>query len=300
VNESASTADHELLAEGLGWAEGPVVLPDGRICFVESYRSQVSVWQRGRGVSSYAYTAGGPNSVVLGAGDRMYVCQNGGTVGPWRAEEMSVPSIQVIEHEGGPARIIATELDGRRFNGPNDLVFGQDGRLYFTDPGTYRPADPDPSYLFLLEPDGTGRLIAELDPPTFPNGIAIEADGSVVWAESYTGMVRRLRLETGAIEDIARLPGDRPVADGMAVGADGRLYVTTVNGGGIDVMWPDGRYDRFIRAGVIPTNCVFAGTDLVMTDAGVLADTADASYGGQLWRIPVGVEGVGTWYGHIG
>ena len=60
------TQDHELLAEGLGWAEGPTVLPDGRICFVESYRSQVSVWERGRGVSRYAYTAGGPNSCVLG------------------------------------------------------------------------------------------------------------------------------------------------------------------------------------------------------------------------------------------
>ena len=58
----------ELLAEGLGWAEGPAPLPDGRICFVESYRSQVSVWERGAGVKRYAYTAGGPNSCVLGEG----------------------------------------------------------------------------------------------------------------------------------------------------------------------------------------------------------------------------------------
>jgi gluconolactonase len=230
----------------------------------------------------------------------MYVCQNGGTVGPWRAEEMSVPSIQRIEREGGKAEIIATELDGKRFNGPNDLVFGQDGRLYFTDPGTYRPADPEPSYLFVLNPDGTGRLLAELDPPTFPNGIAIEADGSVVWAESYTGMVRRLDPATGRITDIARLPGEKPVADGMAVGADGRLYVTTVNGGGIDVLNPDGTYDRFIKAGVIPTNCVFTGRDLIMTDAGVLAASADASYGGQLWRLPIDTEGLGTWTGTIG
>ena len=114
-----------------------------------------------------------------------------------------------------------------------------------------------------MEADGSGRLLAELDPPTFPNGIAVEADGSVVWAESYTGMVRRLRLDTGAIEDIARLPGDKPICDGMAVAADGRLFVTTVNGGGIDVLWPDGRYDQAIKAGVIPTNCVFDGTDSV-------------------------------------
>jgi gluconolactonase len=292
--------DQELLADGLGWAEGPVVLPDGRICFVESFRSQVSVWERGRGVSRYAYTAGAPNSCVLGEGGTMYVCQNGGTVGPWRAAEMSVPSIQRIEREGGRAEVIATELDGKRFNGPNDLVFGPDGRLYFTDPGTYRPGDPEPSYLFVLDGDGRGRLLAELDPPTFPNGIAIEADGSVVWAESYTGMVRRLRLDTAAIEDIAVLPGEKPIADGMAVGADGSLYVTTVNGGGIEVLTPDGSYVRHITAGTIPTNCVFAGRDLIMTDAGVLADTADASYGGQLWRLSIDTEGLPTWYGRIG
>jgi gluconolactonase len=294
------TAEHELLAEGLGWAEGPTVLADGRICFVESYRSQVSVWERGRGVYRYAYTAGGPNSCVMGDDGVMYVCQNGGTVGPWRAAEMSVPSIQRIDREGGRAEVIVTKVDGRTLNGPNDLVFGPDGRLYFTDPGTYRPGDPEPSYLFVLEADGSGRLLAELSPPTFPNGIAIEADGSVVWAESYTGMVRRLDPATGSIADIARLPGDRPIADGMAVGGDGRLYVTTVNGGGIDVIHADGTYDRFIKAGVIPTNCVFSGRDLIMTDAGVLADNADASYGGQLWRLPIDAAGLGTWTGRVG
>jgi len=291
---------HELLAEGLGWAEGPTVLPDGRVCFVETYRSQISVWERDRGVSRYAYTAGGPNSCVLGLDGVLYACQNGGTVGPWRAEEMLPPAIQRIAAEGQRAEIIATELDGVAFNGPNDLVFGPDQRLYITDPGTYRLADPEPSRIFVMEADGTGRLLAELSPPTFPNGIAVEAEGNVVWAESYTGMVRRLYLADGRIEDIGRLPGDKPIADGMAVAADGRLFVTTVNGGGVDVLWPDGRYDQFIKAGVIPTNVVFDGSALYMTDAGVLADSADASYGGQLWRIDSDVAGLPTSYGRIG
>ncbi len=290
---------HELVAEGLGWAEGPTVLPDGRVCFVETYRSHIGVWERGRGVSRYAHTAGGPNSCVLGADGALYVCQNGGTVGPWRAEEMLPASIQRIAAEGGPAEIIATELDGVSFNGPNDLVFGPDGRLYITDPGTYRPADPEPSRLFVMERDGTGRLLAELAPPTFPNGIAVEADGNVVWAESYTGMVRRLYVADGRIEDIGRLPGDNPICDGLAVAADGRLFVTTVNGGGIDILWPDGRFDGHISAGVIPTNVVFDGATLYMTDAGVLADSADASYGGQLWRIDSDVAGLPTSHGRI-
>jgi len=292
-------SEAELLAEGLGWAEGPAVLSDGRVCFVETYRSQVSVWERGKGVSRYSYTAGGPNSCVVGTAGAMYVCQNGGTTGPWRADEMVTPSIQVIEKEGSKAQIICSEIEGIKFNGPNDLVFGKNGKLYFTDPGTYRPNDPQPSYLFELSPDGSGRLMAELSPPTFPNGIAIEADGSVVWAESYTGMVRRLNPETMQITDICKLPGENPVADGLAVAADGRLFVTTVNGGGIDVVNRDGSYDQFIKLGAIPTNCVFSGVDLYMTDAGVLADSSDPNMGGQLWLLKDVTEGLGTWPGSI-
>ena len=96
------------------------------------------------------------------------------------------------------------------------------------------------------------------------------------------------------------LPGDHPVADGLAVAADGRLFVTTVNGGGIDVLNADGTYDQFIEAGTIPTNCVFDGTRLLMTDAGAIADTPDASFTGQLWVIETGTEGGPTWTGSIG
>src|SRR5207244_94040 len=40
----------ERLADGLAWPEGPTVLPDGRVVFVETYRSRIGVWARGREV----------------------------------------------------------------------------------------------------------------------------------------------------------------------------------------------------------------------------------------------------------
>ena len=289
-----------LLAEGLGWPEGPAVLPDGRVCFVETFRSQITVWDHDGGARRYAYTAGGPNACVAGGNGELYVCQNGGTVGPWRAEEMLPPSIQRVEREAGAAEIIATSIDGVTFNGPNDLVFGPDGSLYFTDPGTYRPDDPDPSYIFVLRRDGTGSLLAQLAPPTFPNGIAIDGAGDVVWAESYTGMVRRIRISDGKIEDIARLPGEHPVCDGLAIAADGRMFVTTVNGGGIDVLNADGSYDQFVPLASQPTNCVFDGEKLYATAAGAIADTADASFAGQLWLVEAGTKGLETVHGSIG
>jgi len=290
----------EQLADGLGWPEGPAVLPDGRVVFVESYRSQVSVWGPGEGVRRYAYTAGAPNSSVLGSQCDLYVCQNGGTVGPWRAEEMVSASIQRVEREGARAEIICTEIEGIKLNGPNDLVFGADDRLYFTDPGTYNPASPDPSYIFALERDGIGHVVMAFPTPVFPNGLAIEDDGSIVWDESYTGHVRRLRVGTTEIEDLGRLPGPNPILDGMKIGADGRLYVTDIEGGGVHILRPDGTIEGFIKCGNAATNCAFAGESLYMTDAGVPANSADPSFGGALWRIPVGAPGQPLHPGRVG
>src|SRR5208282_5245452 len=110
--------------------------------------------------------------------------------------------------------ILLVEVEGVALKGPNDLVFAADGRLIFTDPGTYDPGDPDPSFIIALAPDGAAKILVAFPEPVFPNGVAVEADGSIVWAESYTGHVGRLRPD-GTLQDLGRLPGENPVPDGM-------------------------------------------------------------------------------------
>jgi gluconolactonase len=284
-------------ASGLGWPEGPTVLPDGRLVFVESYRSQLTVVGADGAPRQFAYVAGSPNSCVLGGDGAVYLCQNGGTCGPWRASEMTEPSIQRVR-EGGKAEILLTEVEGFALNGPNDMVFTADGRLIFTDPGTYNPANPDPSYIFAVAPDGAASVVVAFPEPVFPNGLAVEADGSIVWDESYTGRVRRRRPD-GAIEDLGRMPGDNPVLDGMKVGADGRLYVTDLVAAGLHVLAPNGAVEGFIPCGRAPTNCVFDGETLWVTDAGVLASSAEPSFAGDLWRLRIPGGGAPTHYGAI-
>ena len=287
----------ELIASGLGWPEGPTMLPNGSLVFVDSYRSELTVVAAGRKPRRYAYTAGAPNSCVLGSDGALYVCQNGGTVGPWRAAEMVDASIQRVR-EGGRAETLITEVEGIKLNGPNDLVFAPDGSLVFSDPGTYNPKNPDPSYIHRLLPDGTARVLVAFPKPVFPNGVAAEADGSIVWDESYTGRVGRIR-PNGKIEDLGRLPGDNPIPDGMKVGADGRLYVTDIVAKGIHVLAPNGRPEGFITCAVAPTNCVFDGETLWVTDAGVLAVSAEPSNEGRIWRLTIPGGGGPTWKGRI-
>jgi gluconolactonase len=286
------------LADGLGWPEGPALLPDGRVIFVEAYRSRISVWAPGREVESFAVVGGGPNAVIPGHDGALYVTQNGGVVGPWRAPEQRPPSIQRVSPTG-KVEILATSIDGRALRAPNDLAFGPDGSLYFTDPGgPYDPVNrPDGGFIYVLRPDGSGELLVEL-PPVYPNGIAVEADGSVVWVESYTKAVKRWTAD-GKVTLLCTLP-EKSVPDGFKIAANGDLYITGVTAAGLDIIRRDGSYAGFLPVGVIPTNCAFAGRTLYVTDGGHQGLSTGADMAGHLWSVELAeAEGAPLFPGQI-
>jgi gluconolactonase len=287
----------ETLAEGLGHPEGPDILPDGRIIMVETYTSKLIAWSAERGIHDYADCGGGPNACMLGSDGAVYITQNGGTVGAWRAQVMGRPSIQKAWPDGRVEEVAAA-VGGIQLQAPNDLTFGPDGRLYFTDPADYQPNDRRPGRVFVLEPDGTGELLEEL-PEAYPNGIAAEPDGSIVWVESYERGVYR-RPPDGPSELLVRLPeGHTP--DGLKVAANGDLWITTFMGGGIDIVAPDGTIRDFLETGGVPLNCVFHDRSLIITDFGDITAVTDAApMGGRLWRVDVGVEGMPLFRGAIG
>jgi len=286
----------DTLAEGLGHPEGPDILPDGRIVFVETYTSKILAWSAERGLHDYVVCGGGPNACLLGSDGALYITQNGGTVGAWRAEVMNRPSIQKAWPDGRVEELVA-EVDGIALQAPNDLTFTPDGRLYFTDPADYLPNDRKPGRLFVLEPDGSGRLL-ETIPDAYPNGITAEADGSVVWVESYERGIYRMRPGEPS-ERIAVLP-EGHIPDGLKVAANGDLWITTVLGGTVDILGADGTFKDSLETGGAPLNCVFHDGALIITDFGDRTEVpASAPMDGRLWRIDVGVEGMPLFRGSI-
>jgi gluconolactonase len=286
----------ETLADGLGHPEGPDILPDGRIVLVETYTSKIVAWSAERGIHDYAICGGGPNACMLGS-DALYITQNGGTVGRWRAEVMSVPSIQKAWPDGR-VEIVATSVDGIPLQAPNDLSFGPDGRLYFTDPADYLPDERRPARVFALNADGTGELLEEI-PDAYANGIVAEPDGSIVWVESYDRGVFRKRPGRPSTK-IHQLP-DRHIPDGLKIDERGNLWVATFLSGGVDILASDGSPLDFLETGGVTMNCVFQGTDLLVTDFGDITEVpATAPMTGRLWRIPVGVAGMPLFRGAIG
>jgi gluconolactonase len=270
--------DGEQVVDGLQFPEGPVWL-DGAIWFTEITGGFVSRWTPESGVERVANTGGGPNGATAAADGSLYVTQNGGMGNGPR----TTPGIQRVRPDG-TVEVLTTDVAGMRLDGPNDLAFGDDGRLWFTDPrGDSDPnRNAEPGRIFAVDPaTGTGELVIELG-PVFPNGIGFLADGTLVWTESFTRRV--MRLVGGVPEVIIELP-ERHWPDGFCVGADGRLYVASTYAHCVSVVDGGEIIDRLVCGDGMITNCCFGGpdgTDLYLTE----------SRHGTLWRFELGVKGL--------
>ena len=285
------------LVDGLGHPEGPDLLGDGKIVFVETYRSRIASWSESGGIQIYAACGGGPNACLLGSDGALYITQNGGTVGAWKASMMVEPSIQRAWPDG-TVETVATEAGGVRFLGPNDLSWGPDGCLYFTDPGDYYPDSPSMGRLLALRPDGVVDVVEELG-PSYPNGIIAESDGSLLWAESYGRGLFRKRGNAKSEKLFQFEQGHVP--DGMKLDEQGNIWATTFSSGGIDIISKDGEFVDFFHTGGVPMNCVFDGDRLLVTDLGDSAEVTDqAPLTGRLWQVEVGVRGLPLHRARIG
>jgi gluconolactonase len=276
-------------ASGLGFPEGPLVLPDGRLAFVEEYGGCVSVLEDGR-VRRMADVGGNPNGLAMGADGRIYVTRGRGVVGAWHTPDPVLPAIVAVEPATGAWEVVTTTASGRPLRAPNDLCFGPDGMLYFTDPDDFVPDGDLRGWICRLGPNGT-ELVHELG-NTFPNGLAFNSAGRLVWMESHTKRVIGVTAD-GGWETLVQL-GQETTPDGCAYAADGRLVVATLMTGGLDVVeWsPTGpRIDRITWTdGAVITNCCFDGTSIWVTD--VRHDWDRARDTGKLWRLETTLTGL--------
>ena len=277
--------DARLLASERGFPEGPTVLADGRLVFCDGNIGELSVYAGGA-VNTFAITGGSPWGAVLGSDGAIYVTQGGNV--PGSNDTSAVSGIQRIRSDG-TVELLHSELDGRTLYGPNDLAFGPDGRLWFTDSGSEHDDRFDvrsPGRLFAVDRDGRGEMVLEL-PDVYPNGIAFDAQKRLYWTESMAHRV--MRLDAGAPAVFCQLSDDY-VPDGMAFAADGRAFVCTTVSEGVSVLSPEGDLIEQIDLGEHATNCIFDGPTLYVTATHV-ADIEASQRTGTLWAVGTDATG---------
>jgi len=273
-----------LLATDLGFPEGPVVMPDGSVVFCDGNTGELRRWHDGE-LDTYAETGGSPWGALLGSDGAVYVTQGGNV--PGSGDESAICGIQAVRPDGS-VELVCAEIGGHRLAGPNDLAFGPDGRLYFTDSGTEEDprVAPSPGRLFVLDSSG-GEFLMER-PMLYPNGIGFDAEGSLYWTESRGHRI--CRLENGEPVVFSQLTDDH-VPDGMAFAQDGRLFVCTTVSGGVTVVAPTGEILEEISLGEHATNCIFDGSALYVT-ATKVADLDAQQRTGTFWRVETDATGL--------
>jgi gluconolactonase len=250
--------EYRVVASDVGFCEGPVWTRDGRLVFTSIDHGCVYELSP-QGPRVLADTGGGANGLTEGRDGVLYVAHNGGikdAVGQW-LPNAAEPGIQRVEERR--VTYLARNLDA-----PNDLCFGPDGRLYFTDPrGPAILENDKPGRVYALREGQAPELLAE--GPAYTNGIAFGPDASDLYvAETFRQRVLLYRLPESALGEpveFCRTEGGFP--DGMCFDIEGRLYVAATLAHEVRVFDRKGAcVDRLLCGEAsMPTNCCFGGPE---------------------------------------
>lgn len=157
-------------------------------------------------------------------------------------------------------------LPGALFDGPNDLVFGDEGTLYFTDPGQSSLENPV-GRVYRLREGGTPELVA--DQLAYPNGLVLNETGNALLI-ALSRTLQVIRAPLGAGRGLAQkcavfiqLSGGLAGPDGLTLDEAGNLAVAH---SGLGTVWLFSRLGEPIArvkscAGIRTTNMAYGGPD---------------------------------------
>lgn len=271
--------DIEVMAEGLAFPEGPVVMSDGSVIVVEIAAGQVTrIWGEGR-KEVVARPGGGPNGAQLGADGAIYVCNNGGVdykAGRALTGSENIGRIERVDLSSGKIERLFDHCDGEPLSAPNDLVVDETGGIWFTDWGKLRGRSKDLGGIYYCRPDGSkiGKAFNGFDIASY-NGIGLSPNGSVLYAaDTPSSRILEFPLACPGVMEpklgargvpgrtVGTVPGDLNL-DSLAVTAAGNICVGTIWTGGIAVVDPRiGFVEHYPIDDTFVTNIAFGGADL--------------------------------------
>jgi gluconolactonase len=273
------------------WA-GPMIVDgmtadaDGNVLFAqEQSNSIIKVWPDGKWWVQWPFVAGA-GAVSIDRAGRTFAADRSCTdPGLGLGANCTVPS-RILQLTPERKTIADKFPDGRPLGRINDLAADGHGGAYYTQGG-----------LFHARADGTVETIVEGGNPQqgglFTNGLVLNPDGKTLYVTNRLTILAFDVAADGALSnrrDFAALEGEPQGSfggDGLAVDAEGRLYVT--GGAGIYVFDAAGK-----QAGVIPTprraiTATFAGPDRKTLFIGTLGATTPT---GENWTTPQGVRNI--------
>jgi len=281
------SAKLETLGDHFGLTEGPVWVQhggDGYLLFSDNAANKIYKWSPHAPLSVFLEKSGYTGNDVMNAGAQtvsgggvaiLLIGSNGLTLDPQGRlliTAMDDRSIVRLEPDG-KRTVLADRYEGKRFNGPNDIVCKSDGAIYFTDTvwglrGAGKSPDRELPYSgFFLIKDGKVTLLgAEKDSDT-PNGIALSPDQKHLYVT--LGFSKTMRYDVLPDDTVAN-----PVKfigagnDGIKVDVRGDVYSSVRNE--VWITSPQGKHLGTLqlpqiatepRPRIVTTNLAFGDSD---------------------------------------
>ncbi|MDR3692385.1 MAG: SMP-30/gluconolactonase/LRE family protein [Fimbriimonas sp.] len=248
----ANGARVEQIVFGTRFAVGPVWIEQIGLTWSDPIGNGISSWRKG--VTTQISKGGNhPYGRTCDAQGRLLAC------------EMKSHSI-VRSEPDGRTKTLVDSYQGKRLNGPLDLVVWQDGTIYFTDPqlkgGPTKP-ELDFSGVFRLSTDGAVTVVAR--DLAMPNGICFSNDRKKAYVtDSTRHCIRSYDVAPdGSFQSsslFAYLTGELPgAAAGLKVDRKGNVYCA--GPGGVQVFDSSGKYLGLIFVKDVVTNFCFGDSD---------------------------------------
>lgn len=254
------------LARGGGplhsFLEGPSFDRDGNLFCVDLCHSRIFKITPDGAWTVFASFAGAPNGLKIHRDGRIFVAD-------------AKLGLLCFDAREATFDVVADSYDGQKFGGLNDLVFADNGDVYFTDPGASAYENPI-GRVFCLRNDGRLELIAEGLP--YPNGLVLDASNDFLFV-ALTRSLQVLRIQVrpkhGAFYKsgvFVQMSGGLAGPDGMALDDSGNLAVVHAGFGSVWLFDQLGEPIARIKSstGIRTTNVAYGGEDrktLYITEA---------------------------------
>lgn len=285
----SKNAKIEILAEGFGWAEGPVWIPElNGVLFSDVPNNKAYLWTEKKGLSLFLYPSGmtnhapnnksaGSNGLGLDSDGNLILCQHG---------DRSISRLNNWFFEEPKYDVLVDHFNGKWLNSPNDLVFDKQGSIYFTDP-PYGLRNGDQDDLKELNFNGVFKWSAREEVKLVennmsrPNGIALSLDEKTAYvanSDPANDVIMAFDvLEDGFLNGRIFFDGNilsqtrEGLFDGLKMHSSGIIFAT--GPGGVLLLDSLGVHLGTIMPGKKTANCGFDKDEqyLYLTSTDVLA-----------------------------
>ena len=279
----------EKLAEGFGWAEGPIwVKSGGYLLFTDVPGNKMWKWSEKGGLEKFLDPSGAANpdtNVWREAGANGLAILDKNSI---LLADTGSRMIQRLDLKTKKKTPFASQFEGKKFSSPNDVVRMKSGVVFLTDPPYgFKKFDEAPEKeqpfngVYRVAKDGTVSVVEkELHRP---NGVALSPDERTLYvtqSEPTKAIIMAYSLDANGnvtgrklFHDVTDLVGEKSpgLPDGLAVASDGTIFTSAP--GGILVLSKEGKRLGRIGDGKATANCKFGddGKTLYLTSHTMLA-----------------------------